>query len=122
MTRRVNLPGADELFRRTMDPKPIAVERETEGLPAAKPGGDGRAPRETESPASRPKHEAKVTFYCTDEELTRLERARLVLRAEHRIAADRGKLVRAALTEVLDDFEARGPNSRLLRRLKSTNG
>ncbi len=46
-----------------------------------------------------------------------LERARLKLRAEHGIAADRGKIVRAALAYVLEDFDARADDSILLRRL-----
>ena len=66
----------------------------------------------------RPKHEEKVTFYCTPEELTRLERTRLVLRAEHRLPTDRGRIVRSSLTEILDDFEARGAGSRLVQRLR----
>jgi hypothetical protein len=41
----------------------------------------------------------------------------LQLRAEHRIAADRGKIVRAALAYVLEDFDARSDDSILLRRL-----
>ncbi|MCA1839350.1 MAG: hypothetical protein LC723_03325 [Actinobacteria bacterium] len=66
----------------------------------------------------KPRHDEKVTFYCTGEDLTRLERARLELRAVHKISADRGRMVRAALTEILDDFEARGENSALVKRLQ----
>lgn len=39
------------------------------------------------------------------------------LRAEHGIAADRGRIVRAALAYVLEDFDARSDDSILLRRL-----
>lgn len=46
-----------------------------------------------------------------------LERTRLSLRAEHGVAADRGRIVRAALAYVLEDFEARAEDSILLRRL-----
>lgn len=46
-----------------------------------------------------------------------LERARLGLRANHGVAADRGRIVRAALAYVLEDFEARGEDSILLRKL-----
>lgn len=46
-----------------------------------------------------------------------LERARLKLRADHSIAADRGRIVRAALAYVLEDFEARSDDSILLRKL-----
>ncbi len=69
--------------------------------------------------APRPRHEEKVTFYCTDSDLTRLEAARLDLRANHRLASDRGRIVRAAIAEILDDFDARGANSLLVKRLSS---
>jgi hypothetical protein len=46
-----------------------------------------------------------------------LDGARLKLRGEHGVAADRGRIVRAALTYVLEDFEARAEDSILLRRL-----
>lgn len=64
-----------------------------------------------------PRHEEKVTFYCTAEDLMAIEQTRLKLRAEHGVAADRGKIVRAALAYVLEDFEARADDSILLRRL-----
>ncbi|MGH2717364.1 MAG: cobyrinic acid a,c-diamide synthase, partial [Actinomycetota bacterium] len=69
--------------------------------------------------ARRPRHEEKVTFYCTGSDLTRIERARLTLRAEHKLASDRGRIVRAALAEILDDFEQRGADSALVARLRS---
>jgi hypothetical protein len=47
-----------------------------------------------------------------------LERARLSLRAEHGVGTDRGRIVRAALAHVLEDYEARGPDSILLRALR----
>ena len=121
MSRRANLPGAEELFRRTVEPRRGGEEQESDPVrpPVTAVVPDHAVP-ERQDEGSRPKHGAKVTFYCTDEELTRLERARLTLRADHRIASDRGKLVRAALAEVLDEFEARGPDSRLVQRLKST--
>jgi hypothetical protein len=116
--KRVSLPGADELFRRTEQPdeeppdqvEQAEVDQESPNLQVAK---------ETES-ASRPRHEEKVTFYCTGEELTRLERTRLSLRADHRLPSDRGKIVRAALEEVLEDFEKRGLDSTLVRRLQQS--
>jgi hypothetical protein len=70
-----------------------------------------------ENPKKGPRHEEKITFYCTSQDLMGLESARLKLRAEHGLAADRGKIVRAALAYVLEDFEARGDDSILLRRL-----
>jgi hypothetical protein len=71
-----------------------------------------------EAPA-KPRHDEKVTFYCTGSELTRLEKARLTLRSDHKLSSDRGRIVRAALAEILEDFETKGPQSALLRRLSS---
>ena len=68
---------------------------------------------------ARPRHAEKVTFYCTDSDLTRLEAARLDLRANHKLASDRGRIVRAAIAEILDDFDARGADSLLVKRLSS---
>lgn len=67
---------------------------------------------------STPKHEEKITFYCTKEDLLALEHARLRLRAEFGVSADRGRIVRAALAYVLDDFDARGKGSVVVRELK----
>jgi hypothetical protein len=75
-------------------------------------------PRADSDPGRRPRHDEKVTFYCTASDLTRIERARLTLRAEHKLASDRGRIVRAALAEILDDFEANGSSSALVRRLQ----
>lgn len=119
MTRRASLPGAEELFRRTAQPEEAveqASDQEQQISPqVAKPTNLQVADAGTKAP----RHDEKVTFYCTGSDLTRLERARLELRAEHRVASDRGKIVRAALAEILDDFESRGANSALVRRLQS---
>src|SRR5438046_149709 len=82
------------------------------------PGAAGAAARD-DPPAGgdsgrRPRHDEKVTFYCTASDLTRIERARLALRAEHKLASDRGRIVRAALAEILDDFESNGSSSSLV--------
>src|SRR5437879_216556 len=84
---------------------------------AALPASEDVAPPESDA-GRRPRHEEKVTFYCTASDLTRIERARLALRAEHKLASDRGRIVRAALAEILDDFEANGSSSALVRRLR----
>jgi hypothetical protein len=139
VTRRVSLPGADELFRSTVDTNPVRTlqdrapvrDREVSGTSteagqspqqAAQSQRSGVSPVQEEprrvGKRPAPKHDQKVTFYCTDEELTRLERARLSLRADHRLACDRGRLVRAALAEVLAEFESNGRDSRLVRRLR----
>ncbi len=140
MPRRASLPGADLLFgappeprpARTQDPEPAEPaalgppvpepEREPEA-PAVSQAAPVRKPSAKAQPkmggAGRPRHEEKVTFYCTDSDLTRLEAARLDLRANHRLVSDRGRLVRAAIAEILDDFDARGADSLLVKRLSS---
>lgn len=112
MTPRASLPGADELFRKTDEAKD--EEPKSTSKQDAKATTIQVAP---ESESKAPRHDEKVTFYCTADDLTRLERARLSLRADHGIAADRGKVVRAALAEILDEFESRAVSSSLVRRL-----
>jgi hypothetical protein len=80
------------------------------------------APTPPEEETKRPRHDEKVTFYCTASDLTRIERARLTLRAEYKLASDRGRIVRAALAEILDDFEERGADSALVARLQNKRG
>ena len=58
-----------------------------------------------------------MTVYITSDELLDLEHARLVLRRSHGLAVDRGRVVREAVALVLADFEARGDESALVRRL-----
>lgn len=120
MTRRASLPGAEELFRRTADG--------ADQMPVDQ--GESISPPVVKSPfiqmqkeierreQDKPRHDEKITFYCTGAELMRLERARLNLRAEHGVAADRGRIVRAALEEMLEDFEVRGASSGLVKRLQ----
>ncbi|MCZ7413515.1 MULTISPECIES: hypothetical protein [unclassified Streptomyces] len=73
-----------------------------------------RAPRR---PSGRERHDEKITVYVSAEELMDLEHARLVLRGEHGLAVDRGRIVREAVAVVLADLEARGDASILVRRL-----
>jgi hypothetical protein len=70
--------------------------------------------------SGRERHDEKITVYVAPEELFAIEQARLVLRAEHGIAADRGRLVREAMAEMLIDLEAHGENSAVVRRLRPT--
>lgn len=119
MSRRASLPGADELFRRTSgesraeNPEPVRPQEDksTRLQVAESPA----PPAKTQAKA--PRHDEKVTFYCTSEDLMGLEKARLALRSEHGVAADRGRIIRAALAYVLEDFEARSHDSILLRKL-----
>ncbi|CAL9317754.1 hypothetical protein [Streptomyces sp. SudanB182_2057] len=180
MSRRVSLPGADELFRTTGGtalqpstprraaggearvPAPAGESDETaagEDVPPSVPvrGGDGEGaehmaadaepadtgesrsrpvrrqaaqeapaaaqPRKrgrsaTRRPSGRERHDEKITVYVSAEELMDLEHARLVLRGEHGLAVDRGRIVREAVAVVLADLESRGDASILVRRLR----
>jgi hypothetical protein len=123
VARRVSLPSADDLFRRTEEEK---------GKDAQATGGAGKLSRSRAAvhavpdpdeapapvkPSGRVKHDEKVTVYVTSAELLELEHARLSLRAEHGLAVDRGRLVREALHLVLADLEQNGGSSALVRRL-----
>ncbi|MFB7599173.1 hypothetical protein [Streptomyces sp. NPDC056160] len=193
MSRRVSLPGADELFRTTggtalqastprrqpggearvpapageSDPAAAPAEDAPQAVPAQ--GGDGEgaehaaadaepaeagesrsrgtagggaeragrrqavqegsaagaaaAPRKrgrsaARRPSGRERHDEKITVYVSAEELMDLEHARLVLRGEHGLAVDRGRIVREAVAVVLADLESRGDASILVRRLR----
>ena len=120
MSRRASLPGADELFRRTAAPRPEAGRREPQEEEQDDKSSKLQVAEAAPTAPERrgPKHGEKVTFYCTGEDLLALEKARLRLRSEHGIAADRGRIVRAALSYVIEDFEARGEDSILLRKLE----
>lgn len=147
MSRRVSLPGADELFRTTggtalqaSSPRRGAEESSTpapqEHAPAPAEGtagpavGPQRRPQEGSAmpkgqgrganrrPSGRERHDEKITVYVSAEELMDLEHARLVLRGEHGLAVDRGRIVREAVAVVLADLESRGDASILVRRLR----
>ncbi|WP_327655030.1 hypothetical protein [Streptomyces sp. NBC_00483] len=190
MSRRVSLPGADELFRTTggmglqassprrsangearvpspageSDEAAAASEGDAEAAPASSGSGEHSA-SEAESdagsrtraaaaegaekaarrasggaqegsggrgsaaarkraraanrrPSGRERHDEKITVYVSAEELMDLEHARLVLRGEHGLAVDRGRIVREAVAVVLADLESRGDASILVRRLR----
>jgi hypothetical protein len=83
---------------------------------AAAPRKRGRAAGRR--PSGRERHDEKITVYVSAEELMDLEHARLVLRGEHGLAVDRGRIVREAVAVVLADLESRGDASILVRRLR----
>ncbi|MFJ7208681.1 hypothetical protein ACIQWR_34770 [Streptomyces sp. NPDC098789] len=171
MSRRVSLPGADELFRTTggtalqsSSPRRAAEDaggasvrtehtataqdagaegrgREADpAMGAAGAVGQQRRPQEgsvssaggagggeqrrgqgrgaNRRPSGRERHDEKITVYVSAEELMDLEHARLVLRGEHGLAVDRGRIVREAVAVVLADLESRGDASILVRRLR----
>jgi hypothetical protein len=66
----------------------------------------------------RTKHDEKITVYISQDELLALETARLVLRGQHGVAADRGRIVREAIAVLLADLEERGEDAVLVRRLR----
>ncbi|QES50822.1 hypothetical protein DEJ50_26315 [Streptomyces venezuelae] len=102
-----------------VDPVVGSQRRPQEGSgPAA-----GAAPRRkgrgaNRRPSGRERHDEKITVYVSAEELMDLEHARLVLRGEHGLAVDRGRIVREAVAVVLADLESRGDASILVRRLR----
>ena len=128
MSRRVRVPAPDELFRPTVVPAPDTVA-EPGAIPAVAELATGDrvvaelavvetpAPRANRAASGRVRHEEKMTVYVTSEELLDLEDARLALRRTHRIAVDRGRLVRAAVALALADLDAHGAESALVRRL-----
>ena len=90
-------------------------DRQGAAAPATRRGGRAANRR----PSGRERHDEKITVYVSAEELMDLEHARLVLRGEHGLAVDRGRVVREAVAVVLADLESRGEASILVRRLRS---
>jgi hypothetical protein len=117
MKGRASLPGADELFRVTS----IDGSKGSRARGAKRPAGDDEESADSGDrvPSGRQRHEEKITIYCTAEELMDLENARLVLRREHQIVIDRGRLVREALAQVLSELERDGADAALVKRLSS---
>jgi hypothetical protein len=68
--------------------------------------------------AALTKHDEKITVYISADELLALESARLTLRGQHGVAADRGRIVREAISVLLADLGERGEESVLVRRLR----
>jgi hypothetical protein len=142
MSRRVTLPGADELFRTTGAPHaPVEGTDAAQGPSdaggrvlsvAPDPAVAGLEPRSAavrqtrprpqrdvdRRPSGRERHDEKITVYLSPDELIDLERARLALRQDHGMAVDRGRIVREAIALVLVELEAKGDSSSLVRRLR----
>lgn len=100
MTRHISLPGAAELFRQTTASAPSYA-----------------APSVPRTGTGRQKHDAKITVYVSADELVALEQARLLLRAQHGLPVDRGRIVREAVAVLLADLDENGGDSVLVRRL-----
>jgi len=101
----VNLPPADELFRKTEPDVSDSVET---------------PPSATDGPSGRVKHDEKMTVYLTSDELLAVEQARLKLRGDLGRTIDRGRLVRAALDIALGDLAEHGTDSEIARRLAAS--
>jgi hypothetical protein len=140
----VSLPAADDLFRPTASPakdpeparepapEPSAPDATSGAGPDAEPApesprvrkasGESGASRRTgskgRSPSGRVRHDEKMTVYVTADELLDLEHARLLLRRDHGLAVDRGRIVREAVALALADLDARGEDSVIVQRLK----
>jgi hypothetical protein len=121
----VSLPAADDLFRPTTEPR-SAEERpaaEPQAVPEAeRPASGGEAgrgrQRTSRQPSGRVRHDEKMTVYVTADELLELEHARLLLRRDHDLGVDRGRIVRTAVALALADLDARGADSAIVQRLK----
>jgi hypothetical protein len=98
-------PQQDDLASYRAPVQPMAPKVPTRGRPQR-----GRT--------ERTKHDEKITVYISAEELVALESARLTLRAQHGVAADRGRIVREAISVLLADLAEHGEDSVLVRRLK----
>ena len=97
-------------------PRQEAQEGSAQASGGQQRGKRGRSP--SRRPSGRERHDEKITVYVSAEELMDLEHARLVLRGEHGLAVDRGRIVREAVAVVLADLESRGDASILVRRLR----
>lgn len=131
----MNLPGAAELFRSTTGEPPPPSSPSGRRTPTPPPAQSydqqldlglpdepvrheppRRPPRVR--PSGRRRHDEKITVYISADELLDLEHTRLTLRASYGIAVDRGRLVREAVAELLEDFHANGDASVLMKRLR----
>jgi len=133
MSRRVSLPGADELFRQTTTLSAVPSQKDAvvEELnvesvaPTAAPTKKSvrttsrrRVNNFDRSPSGRERHDEKITVYLSPEELYDLEQARLALRGDLGLAVDRGRIVRESLAIIIADLETKGDQSIIARRLR----
>jgi hypothetical protein len=132
MSRRVSLPGADELFRNTatLSAVPSARENAEEIEQVSQPvtaktkstavrtTPRRRATAFDRAPSGREKHDEKITVYLSPDELYDLDQARLALRGDLGLAVDRGRIVRESLSIIIADLEAKGDQSIIARRLR----
>lgn len=115
MNRRASLPGADELFRATGGDRRVTPLRAAE--PAPSRAGSAESDDGPVEASGRTSHDTKITVYMTEQELLDLEQARLRLQAEFGVKVDRGRIVREAIAELLNDLHAHGPDSMVVANL-----
>jgi hypothetical protein len=136
MTRRANLPGADELFRSTapalssvptqpmqdvaapLVPPTIATPKAASSKKGVRTIARRRVTTVDRSPSGRERHDEKITVYLSPDELFDLDQARLQLRGDLGLAVDRGRIVRESIAVIIADLEAKGDQSILARRLR----
>ena len=130
MSRRVSLPGADELFRNTATLSAVPSQREnaveiteTPLVASKQKNAVRQTPRRRvnafdRSPSGREKHDEKITVYLSPDELYDLDQARLALRGDLGLAVDRGRIVRESLSIIIADLESKGDQSIIARRLR----
>lgn len=136
MTRRANLPGADELFRSTapslsavpaapgndvttpLVPPAIATPKSPSSKKGVRTIARRRVTTNDRSPSGRERHDEKITVYLSPDELFDLDQARLQLRGDLGLAVDRGRIVRESIAVIIADLEAKGDQSILARRLR----
>lgn len=129
MSRQISLPDTDARSRDRADERSDgatdALELVGTVAPAERriPGRAGSLPRgrrasDERRSSGRVRHDEKITVYVSADELFELEQARLVLRGEHGLAVDRGRIVREAVAMVVADLETHGEASVLVRRLR----
>jgi hypothetical protein len=106
-------------------PSPVERDSDVSELAPVQPARSGvrqtarrRTRQDDRRPSGRERHDEKITVYVSADELFDLEQARLVLRGEHGLAVDRGRIVREALSVVIADLESRGESSTLVRKLR----
>jgi hypothetical protein len=97
---------------------PLAAYRTAAPAPAPAPGARTRGKAARAAGNARTRHDEKITVYISADDLLALESARLTLRAHHGVAADRGRIVREAISVLLADLAEQGEDSVLVRRLR----
>jgi hypothetical protein len=128
VSRRVKLPGADELFggpeKKSARREHVVVAMPDKGSSTDRGSNSSSdTASDTEDrrgPSGRVRHDEKITVYVTADELLDLERIRLTLRGEHGLAVDRGRLVREAIHLAIEAVERDGSQSVLVERLRET--